>query len=54
MTTPNWNTLSVDTSLAMRTAANQLSREFSGIVEAETIVRFLHTSHDRSPTGRPW
>jgi arsenate reductase len=38
--------LSIDQQLAMRTAASNLGREFSGIFGTETIERFLHTSYD--------
>ena len=47
MTTPNWNTLSLDTSLALRTAATRLADDFAGIFGTETIERFLHTSYDQ-------
>ena len=42
MTTPTWSTLSVDTSLALRTAASRLAVEFTGTFGTETIERFLH------------
>ena len=47
MTTPNWNTLSLDTSLALRTAATGLADDFAGTFGTETIERFLHTSYDQ-------
>ena len=47
MTTHNWNTLGLDTSLALRTAAVRLGDDFAGIFGTETIERFLHTSYDQ-------
>ncbi len=47
MTTPNWNTLNLDTRLALRTAAVRLADDFAGIFGTETIERFLHTSYDQ-------
>ena len=47
MTNPNWSTLSLDTKLALRTAAVRLSDEFAGIFGTETIERFLQTSYDQ-------
>ena len=47
MTSPNWSTLSLDTKLALRTAAVRLSDEFAGIFGTETIERFLQTSYDQ-------
>ena len=44
MTTPTWSTLSIDTTLALRTAASRLAEEFTGIFVTETIERFLHSS----------
>ena len=44
MTTPTWSTLSIDTTLALRTAASRLAEEFTGIFGTETIERFLHSS----------
>jgi arsenate reductase len=38
---------SVDQTLAPRTAAERLARQFSGVFGAETIERFLHTSCDQ-------
>jgi len=45
--TPTWNTLSLDESLALRTAAIRLAIEFEGIFGPETIERFLHSSFDQ-------
>jgi len=39
--------LSVDQTLALKTAAEGLNREFSGVFGTETIERFLHTSYDQ-------
>ena len=39
MTTPTWNTLSIDSSLALRTAASGLAEEFAGTFGTETIER---------------
>lgn len=39
--------LSIDQRLAMKTAADQLQREFDGVFGAETIERFLHSSYDQ-------
>jgi hypothetical protein len=47
VTTPTWSTLSIDTSLALRTAASRLTDEFTGTFGTETIERFLHTSYDQ-------
>jgi arsenate reductase (thioredoxin) len=47
VTTPTWSTLSIDTALALRTAASRLSEEFTGTFGAETIERFLHSSYDQ-------
>ena len=47
MTSPNWSTLSLDTKLALRTAAVRLADEFAGIFGTETIERFLQTSYDQ-------
>src|SRR5918999_206426 len=47
MTTPNWNTLNLDTSLALRTAAVRLADDFVGTFGTETIERFLHPSYDQ-------
>ena len=44
--TPTWNTLSLDESLALRTAAARLATEFEGVFGQETIERFLHSSFD--------
>jgi arsenate reductase len=45
--TPTWNTLSLDESLALRTAATRLATEFDGVYGTETIERFLHSSFDQ-------
>ena len=47
MTTPTWSTLSIDTTLALRTAAARLADEFTGTFGTETIERFLHSSYDQ-------
>ena len=47
MTTPTWTPCSIDTQLALRTAAARLADEFDGIFGAETIERFLHSSYDQ-------
>jgi len=39
--------LTIDQQLALRTAADTLSREFAGIFGVETIQRFLHSSYDQ-------
>ena len=41
------DTLSLDESLALRTAASRLVGEFAGVFGAETIERFLHPSFDQ-------
>ena len=47
MTTPTWSSLSIDTTLALRTAASRLAEEFIGAFGTETIERFLHSSYDQ-------
>ena len=47
MTTPTWSSLSIDTALALRTAASRLAEEFTGTFGSETIERFLHSSYDQ-------
>ena len=47
VTTPTWNTHSIDTTLALRTAASRLADDFNGIFGTETIERFLHSSYDQ-------
>ena len=47
MTTPTWTTHSIDTQVALRTAASRLSDDFRGIYGTETIERFLHSSYDQ-------
>ena len=42
--------LSIDHQLALRTAANRLADEFTGVFAAETIERFLHASYDQFAT----
>ncbi len=44
---PTWNTLSLDESLALRTAATRLATDFEGVFGAATIERFLHSSFDQ-------
>jgi hypothetical protein len=39
MTTPTWDTLSIDTRHALRTATSRLADEFAGIYVRETIER---------------
>ncbi len=46
-TTPTWETLSLDQTLALRHAATRLAGEFDGIFGAATIERFLHSSYDQ-------
>ena len=46
-TAPTWNTLSIDESLALRTAATRLATDFEGIFGPQTIERFLHSSFDQ-------
>jgi len=41
------DTLSLDESLALRTAASRLVGEFAGVFGAEMIERFLHPSFDQ-------
>ena len=45
-TTPTWNTLTLDESLALRRAATRLATDFDGVFGQETIERFLHSSFD--------
>ena len=47
MTTPTWASLSIDTKLALRTAAVRLTDEFSDVFGSETIERFLFSSYDQ-------
>jgi arsenate reductase (thioredoxin) len=47
VTTPTWSTLSIDTTLSLRTAAARLAEEFTGTFGSETIERFLHSSYDQ-------
>ena len=46
-TTPTWNTLTLDESLALRRAATRLVTDFDGVFGQETIERFLHSSFDQ-------
>ena len=39
------NDLSIDQHLAMKSAATRLEKDFDGIIGAETIERFLHSSY---------
>ena len=39
--------LSIDQQLALRTAATNLTRQFSDVFGVETIERFLHSSYDQ-------
>jgi arsenate reductase len=45
--TPTWSSLTIDESIAMRTAAIRLTADFDGIYGRETIERFLHSSFDQ-------
>jgi arsenate reductase (thioredoxin) len=45
--TPTWDTLALDQSLALRSAAGRLAEKFDGIFGSETIERFLHSSFDQ-------
>lgn len=47
MATPTWSSISIDTALALRTAASRLAEEFTGTFGIETIERFLHSSYDQ-------
>ncbi len=47
MTTPTWASHSIDTQVALRTAAARLAEEFRGVYGAETIERFLSSSYDQ-------
>jgi arsenate reductase len=47
MTTPTWTTHSIDTQVALRTAAARLADDFRGVYGAETIERFLNSSYDQ-------
>ncbi len=46
-TAPTWDSLTIDESLALRTAATRLGNEFDGVFGTETIDRFLHASFDQ-------
>ena len=45
MTTPTWTTHSIDTAVALCTAAVRLAEEFRGVYGTETIDRFLNSSY---------
>jgi arsenate reductase len=47
VSTPTWETLSLDQTVALRQAANRLVDEFDGVFGAETIQRFLYSSYDQ-------
>jgi hypothetical protein len=47
VTTPTWNTLSIDIRHSLRTAANRLADDVAGIYGRETIERFLYSSYDQ-------
>ena len=47
MSTPTWDTLSLDQTLALRHAATRLAGKFHGTFGAQTIERFLHSSYDQ-------
>ncbi|ATO15940.1 phosphotyrosine protein phosphatase [Micromonospora sp. WMMA2032] len=42
--------VSIDQQVALRTAATRLAEEFTGVYGAETIERFLYSSHDQFAT----
>jgi arsenate reductase (thioredoxin) len=46
----DYQDLSIDQQLALRTAAVNLGREFDTVFSAETIERFLYTSYDQFAT----
>ncbi|MDQ3463900.1 MAG: arsenate reductase ArsC [Actinomycetota bacterium] len=46
-TTRSWSSLRPDQSLAMKTAAARLAKDFDGIFGQQTIERFLHASFDQ-------
>jgi arsenate reductase len=41
--TPTWSTLTIDQTVALKTAATRLAKEFDGVFATETIERFLHS-----------
>ena len=47
MSTPTWDTLPLDQTLALRHAATRLAGELDGTFGAQTIERFLHSSYDQ-------
>jgi protein-tyrosine-phosphatase len=51
-TTASWRQdLSIDQTLALKTAATRLGREFDGTYGPETIERFLHSSYEQFATA---
>jgi len=44
---PSWASLPLDQAVALRSAAQRLADDFTGVFGAETIERFLHTSFDQ-------
>ncbi|HEX8632353.1 MAG TPA: arsenate reductase ArsC [Catenuloplanes sp.] len=51
-TTAHWRQdLSIDQTLALKTAATRLGREFDGTYGEQTIERFLHSSYDQFATA---
>ena len=44
---PSWASLPLDQAVALRTAAQRLAEDFTGVFGTETIERFLHTSLDQ-------
>jgi protein-tyrosine-phosphatase len=45
--TPTWSTLTIDQTVALKTAGTRLARDFEGVFATETIERFLHSSFDQ-------
>jgi arsenate reductase len=45
--TPTWSTLTIDQTVALKTAVTRLARDFEGVFSTETIERFLHSSFDQ-------
>jgi len=50
MTQPTTQPVSIDHQLAMRTAATNLQKKFTGVFSQETIERFLTSSYDQFAT----
>jgi protein-tyrosine-phosphatase len=51
-TTADWrHDLSIDQTVALKTAATRLGREFDGTYGEQTIERFLHSSYDQFATA---